>query len=177
VVGAQDVHAPAVDEGWDIGEAVQQQPQPGTDALGWQRPWAGAAWFGDAEQVGALQVVEPQGTGDRVEDRGRDVEVASAFQADVVVDADARELSDLLAPQAGHPPDAGLGWQPGLVRGDFRPPGAQEIAQFRVRFLSHVSTVNGSARGWWLRQGVCWTPGPGGSPAAAGSGAWLRKEP
>ncbi|WP_405837776.1 hypothetical protein [Streptomyces sp. NBC_01518] len=50
--------------------------------------------------MGALQIGEAQGAGDRVQDGRGDVEMAAALQADVVVDADTGELGDLLAPQA-----------------------------------------------------------------------------
>ncbi|GAA1658851.1 hypothetical protein GCM10009733_065670 [Nonomuraea maheshkhaliensis] len=54
-------------------------------------------------QVGGGVLVEPQNPGQRFEHLRRGVAVAALLQAQVVVGADARERSDLLAAQAGHP--------------------------------------------------------------------------
>src|SRR5262249_49880676 len=89
-------------------------------------------------QVLALDVVEPERAGERVEHRRRGGQVAALLEADGVVDAHACERGDLLAPQTPHPPlPAGLdtdvlGPQP-------RAADAQELA--KLALPGHASSV------------------------------------
>jgi hypothetical protein len=71
--------------------------------------------------VGAFQIVELQGAGDGVEHRLGHVGTAAAFQTDVIVHADARQLGHLLTPQAGDPACAEARRE---TRGGRRNPGA-----------------------------------------------------
>ncbi|MBB4703719.1 hypothetical protein BJ982_005263 [Sphaerisporangium siamense] len=51
------------------------------------------------------------------------------LQPGVVVDGDAGELGQLFPPQPGHAAPA-PGGDPGVLRGDGRAPGTQEVAEF-----------------------------------------------
>ena len=72
--------------------------QPGRHTLG-TPTWASGprARFDEAVQVVPLDLVEPQYSRQRVEHLRRRMRVAAAFEAQVVVGADAREHRDLLA--------------------------------------------------------------------------------
>ncbi len=129
-VGAQDVEATVADIGRDSGHGVQ-------DSLdGWAYPLlAGSAadraspvgGADQVEQVGPFGLVELQGPGDAFEDVfGRTVGV-SAFEAGVVLDADAGQHGHLFSAQAGHAAPGPIGGQSGLVRGNLGPPRSQEL--------------------------------------------------
>jgi hypothetical protein len=68
--------------------------------------------------VGALGVVQLQGVRHGVEDLLGGAGEVTAFEADVVVDADAREQGDLLAAQPRHASIAAVRGQPRLLRRD-----------------------------------------------------------
>ncbi len=76
--------------------------------------------------MGALGIVELERAGQPFQDELGDAAGVSAFQALVVLDADAGQRGDLLAAQAGHPTLAVAG-QAGLLGGDPRPAGGQEL--------------------------------------------------
>jgi len=78
--------------------------------------------------VGAFGLVEPECTRDAVEDGVGCAGQVSSFHADVVVDADAREQGDLLAPQPLHPAVAAVGGQPGLRGRDALAPRDEKLA-------------------------------------------------
>ena len=59
----------------------------------------------------ALRIVEPQRTGHGIEDRLRRPGQLPAFQATVVVHADAGEKGDLLTAEALHPALVTVRWQ------------------------------------------------------------------
>ena len=65
--------------------------------------------LGQVEQVGAFGVVEFQGPGDGVQDRGADAGQGAAFEFGVVLDADAGQGCDLAAAKSGDAalPDVG----------------------------------------------------------------------
>ena len=77
--------------------------------------------------MGPFGVVELQGAGDRVEDRGGDAADRAAFELGVVLDADPGERGDLAAPQSRYAAGADVG-QAGLLRGDLGSPRDQELA-------------------------------------------------
>ena len=79
------------------------------------RGGVGLGGAGQIEQVGAFGLVELERAGDAVEDSVGCAGEVSSFHADVVVDADAGEQSDLLAPEPLHPTvAAAVGGQPSL---------------------------------------------------------------
>jgi hypothetical protein len=82
--------------------------------------------------VGALGVVESQGAGERVEHAfGRPGEIA-AFEADVVIHADAGQHRGLFAAQALYPPVGAAGGQAGLFGSDPGAAGDEESADLVV---------------------------------------------
>jgi len=81
------------------------------------RAWPRA---GQGAQVNGGVIVEPEGTGQGVEDVIGGVTIAALFQTDVVVGADAGKHRELLAPQAGYT-------SPAVVR-DARVLGTDELA-------------------------------------------------
>ncbi|GAA0919189.1 hypothetical protein GCM10009559_01140 [Pseudonocardia zijingensis] len=86
-----------------------------------------------------LDVIQVENTCERPEDLGGGGLVASALEPHVVVDADAGEHGDLLAPQPGDPA-ALSGRDAGLFGRDERPPGAQVVTEPVA--LVHESHVN-----------------------------------
>jgi hypothetical protein len=82
----------------------------------------------EVEQVDTFGLVEPERTGDGVEDAvGHACEVA-LLQPGVVVGGHTREHRDLLTTQAGHPAVAAVDGQAGLFGGDLGPAGDKEVA-------------------------------------------------
>ena len=69
----------------------------------------------------ALVVVELQRAGDRVQHRRRHARVAALLEPHVIVDADARQHGQLLAPEPGH---AAVAVSDGKTDGLGRDPGA-----------------------------------------------------
>ena len=90
--------------------------------LGWP------AFPGQREQVGAFGLVELERVGEGVEDALGGAGEAAALHAHVVVDRDAGEHRDLLAPQALDAAVAAVGRQAGLLGGDPGAPRAEELA-------------------------------------------------
>ena len=83
---------------------------------------------GEIEEMCTLGFVELQGAGERLEDRLRDAGAVAAFEAGVVVDADAGKQRDLLTAQSG---DAAVACRTGQARLLGRDPGparGQELA-------------------------------------------------
>ena len=101
-----------------------------------------------------LGLVELEGAGDGVEHAvGGALDVA-ALELGVIVDADAREVGDLLAPQAGHATGrVGGDSEPGPLGRDLRPARHQELAHL-------VAAIHGTEA-----TGVLAAP-PCGAPAA-----------
>jgi hypothetical protein len=95
---------------------------------------------GEVEQVAAFGVVELKRPGDALEDGVRGTGQVAAFHPDVVVDADPGEHRDLLPAQSCHPAVAAVGGQAGLLRGNPRPPGGEELAD--LRSVVHDFTVD-----------------------------------
>jgi hypothetical protein len=129
-VDGEDVQTAVANEGRGVGHGVQDaQDAVGQRAAGTPPP--GGAFGGGAGQVvevGAFGVVELEGVRDGVEDFLRGTREMAAFEADVVVDADAGEHGDLFAAQARHAPVAAVSGQAGLLRGDPGAAGGQELA-------------------------------------------------
>jgi hypothetical protein len=132
VVG-EHVQAPAEDKSraQHRFEGVEQVEGDGVDplragpalALGRDGPREGV-------QVGSFRVVEVQGGGQRVEDRGGRARAAALFEARVVVDAHAGQPGEFLPPQPGHATAAGaLLPQPRVVRAEPGARGTQELGQ------------------------------------------------
>ena len=86
---------------------------------------------GHAEQVRALVVGQPQRARERREHRRRRVRRAALLEPRQVVDRDARELRDLLAPQAGRASPA-AGRQPDVGGAEAVAPGAQAGGRARA---------------------------------------------
>ena len=83
----------------------------------------------EVEQVGALGVVELQRPRERLEDGVGDTARVAAFEAGVVVDADAGEQRHFFPAKTGDAARAGaVGAQTGLVGRDPGAPGGQELA-------------------------------------------------
>jgi hypothetical protein len=76
--------------------------------------------------VRALGFVKLQGPGERFEHAVGDAPHVPALDPRVVGDADAGQDGDLLAAQPGDPA-AAVGGQPGLLGGDLRAAGGQEL--------------------------------------------------
>ena len=73
-----------------------------------------AAGAGQVEQVGAFGLVKLERARDAVQDGAGCAGQVSSLHVDVVVDANAGEQGDLLAPEPFHPAVAAVGGQPGL---------------------------------------------------------------
>jgi hypothetical protein len=102
-VPREDVHPPSEDHGRDAVECVEQAPDLRPDALGLWRAAPAGGGAGEVVQVRELVVVEAEGLRDRLQDLVRRLAGAALLEADVLVDADAGELGELLSAQAGHP--------------------------------------------------------------------------
>ena len=97
-------------------------------AASWPHPGAGAVGgVGEVEEVGALGIVELQGSGERVEHRCRNPAERTALQLGVVLDADTRQGSHLTAAQPLDSPLTDLG-QARLPGCDLGSPRGQELA-------------------------------------------------
>jgi hypothetical protein len=79
-----------------------------------------------------LGVVEVQGAGESVEHGGAGAGLLAAFQADVVVDADAGERGQFLAAQTGGAASARAYGEADLVGARLGAPRVQEPAQLAV---------------------------------------------
>src|ERR1700760_3435412 len=90
--------------------------------------WGGRGQVGRAEQVPALDGVEPQRARDGVEHLDAGVDRPSLFQPGVPGDADPGELRHLLAAQS-RGPAPGAGRQAGVLRADPLAAAAQERRQ------------------------------------------------
>jgi hypothetical protein len=78
--------------------------------------------------VGPFCVVELEGPGEGIEDRGGDAGGVAAFELGVVLARDPGQEGDLVAFQAGHPaPVGGVRLQSRLLRGELGPPGGEEL--------------------------------------------------
>jgi hypothetical protein len=101
----------------------------------------GAGHPHQVDQVGALDVVQPQGAGDAVEHLVGDAADVAAFEPGVVLDRDAGQLRYLVPAQSGHPAPASVAGQAGLLGGDLGAPGGQELADLAADVLhaGHVS--------------------------------------
>ena len=121
----------------------------------------GLGGAGEVEQVVAFGVVQLQCPGDAFEDGVGGAGQVAAFHPDVVVDADSGEHRDLLPAQSSHPPVAAVGGQAGLLGGDPRPPGGEELAD--LRSVVHDFTVGapGAPREALPLPGRAVTPRPG----------------
>jgi hypothetical protein len=78
--------------------------------------------------VRPLGLVQLEGAGERFEDALRDAVEDSSLEADVVIDAHPGEQRDLLSTKAENATLVAVGGQAGLIRGDPRAPGRQEVA-------------------------------------------------
>ena len=125
---------------------------------------------GQREQMGPLGLVEPERPRHGLEHALGGAGEAAALHPDVVVDRDAGEHRDLLAPQPLHPAIAAVRRQTRLLRRDPRPPGAQELADLGAQVEgADPSTVGTRPR---VREALA-VPGTTGSPSlAAGRVDW-----
>ena len=104
---------------------------------------AGTAFPGQREEVGPLGLVELERVGERVEDALGGAGEAAALHAHVVVDRDAGEHRDFLAPEPLHPAVAAVCRQARLLGGDPGAPRAQELADLGAQVdAGHGSTVS-----------------------------------
>ena len=132
-VSGQDVQPGVADVGRGRDHRVQDAPHAWPDLLrgGAARcPRRGgrAGRAREVEQVGALSLIEVQGTGDAVKDALGGAGRPAAFQPDVIVDADPGQERDLFPAQPGDPAVAAVGGQSGLLGGDPGAAGDQEVA-------------------------------------------------
>ena len=126
-----------------------------------------AALTGQREEVGPLGLVELEGGGERVEDALGGAGEAAALHPDVVVDGDAGEHGDLLAPQSLDPAVAAVGGQTGLLRGDSGAPRAEELADLGAQVDGgHGATVGAGRR----RREALSVPVTTGTPRRRASG-------
>ena len=110
-----------------VEQVLQRRAQPGG------RVRAGPARrVREAVQVGVLVGVQPQRPRDRVEDLGGHPVRGALLQPDVVGDAHARELRQLLAPQARDAAAGPVGGDPGVLGAQPGPPRLEELAEFGV---------------------------------------------
>ena len=124
----EQVEAPAEEDGGRRVELLDDELEAGTD----ERPGIVAggrlARRREPEQVAALDLVEQQTAGQRLEDVGRGAPDASLLESHDVVGADVREARELLAAQAGHAP-ARAGVHPDELGRDPRPAGSHELTE------------------------------------------------
>jgi hypothetical protein len=102
-VPRQHVHSPPNDHGWNSVKRVEQVLHLGPYALWLWRAAPAAGGAAEVVQVRELVVVEAERSRNRLEDLGRRPACAALLEADVVVDADAGKLGELLPAQARHP--------------------------------------------------------------------------
>jgi hypothetical protein len=132
------------------GHGVEELLHRGADAL-LARPPArrrgeGLCGAGEVEEVRALGVVQPQRSGDRVEDALRCPGELAALQAGVVRNAHAGEDRDLLAAQPRDAPGP-IVREPDIGGLEPRPPGGEELADLVARVHRRVS-VDARIRAW-----------------------------
>jgi hypothetical protein len=89
---------------------------------------AGTGGAFEREEVFAFRLVQLQRSDQGVQHAVRGAGQVPALYPHVVVDGDAGQHRYLLAAQALDPAVAAVGGQPGLFRGDARPPRAEEVA-------------------------------------------------
>jgi hypothetical protein len=113
--------------------------------------------------------------GDRVEDGVGDAVEVAAFEAGVVVDADAGEERDFLPAEPGDPTVASPGGQSGLLWGDLGAPGGEKLPDLTAVVHGFDATACGRAKGgpvstWFWQPSHNWcVPGSrsGGSTSAS----------
>jgi len=116
-------------------------------ALGARPPRTTRARRAEAQQVLALDIVQLEHPREGLQDLNRRMHVATPFEPEVVVRADAGEHRDLLPPKTRNPPVLS-GGQPDPVGGDELATRAQVRAQpVRVLVGGHGTTVPPSTRG------------------------------
>ncbi len=87
---------------------------------------------GEFAQVLVFLVVHVQGAGEGVQDGGAGAGLLAAFQADVVVDADARQGGQFLPAQSGRAAEAGADGEADVFGAGLGAAGAQIAAQLRA---------------------------------------------
>lgn len=127
-------------------QAGQHPENAVADVGGWAWGWAGL-FAGQAEEVGALVVVEAEGPGQAGEDRAGRARGAGLFQAGVVVGGHGGEGGDLLATEA-RCTAAEAGGQADIGGGEALSPYPEELCQL---CSVHASMVAGGAN---ARQGL-----------------------
>src|ERR1035438_6439352 len=165
--------------------------QPRGHALRLSPPRRPRARGGQAEEVVLLDVVQVQNPRERFQDLPRGVLVAAALQPQVVVGADAREHGDFLPAEPGNAAVRARR-DPGLLRSDQRPPGAEVTAKRADAVIVTHNQQRSSGpirlrgpcrdpgtRGYCLRPGnrpklKVWTSpaAPSSSPAPPRESAW-----
>jgi hypothetical protein len=96
--------------------------------------------------VAALDVVELQRAGDRIEHCVGHAGDIALLQPGVVVGRDTREKRDLFATQARNAPLAAVERNAGLLRGELGPPAGQELAH--LPSVVHDHTVGPLPSRW-----------------------------
>jgi hypothetical protein len=130
IVGGQEVEAPVAHPGWSAGESIQRTLDGRTHLLcrfGSRRSARCVGCPRQVEEVCRLGHVELQRADQGVKDSLGDASQVSAFEARVVVHADAGEGCDLRATQTFHPAVPAVGGKPCFLRGEPRPARHQEI--------------------------------------------------
>jgi len=111
-VGGEHVVPGVADPGGRVGNGVQDLLDAAGDAgsLGPSLPGrAGLSRPGQVKQVGTFGLVELKRVRDAVQDSVGRAGQVSSLHADVIVNADAREQADLLAPEPLHPAVTAVG--------------------------------------------------------------------
>jgi hypothetical protein len=124
----EQVKAPAQQDGGRRLELLDDELEPGPDERPGVAATRGVARRREPEQVAALDLVEQQTVGQRLEDVGRGAADASLLESHDVVDADVREARELLTAQAGHAP-ARACVEPHELGRNPRPAGSHELTE------------------------------------------------
>ena len=128
-IGGEEIQAPVVDDGRQLGHSGEDARHAGSELLGRGRaPGAdcGAGGVGEVGQVSALRLVQLQCAGEGVEHALGDAAEVAPLESGVVLDTHAGEVGHLTAAQALHAPVAAVVLQPGPLRGQLGPPGAEK---------------------------------------------------
>lgn len=102
-----------------------------------------------------LGFAELESPGDGIEDLLGRVEAPSLLETDVIVDADAGQVGQLLAPQPRYPASTGGRPEPDIFGQESRPPGTEKFPQ--VLFPVHPFSIDPVADGWNRQGGLSGT--------------------
>ncbi|GII34393.1 hypothetical protein Pmi06nite_78350 [Planotetraspora mira] len=147
-VRGHDDHPVVDDDRGCVAHALQQMPHTAADGL--PAASGGAVRPREIVQVGVLRGVQAQRPADRVEHRVGHLPAASLFQADVVVGADAGQLGDLFAAQAGDAAPAVTG-ETDVLGTEAGAPRPKEVAELGI----HPSSLGAIPAAGVVLPGLC----------------------